>query len=267
VFWGEGRALGPRFLFTAAPVFLLYATRFAGAIRERMTQPTWRRAVTMLVPIWMLLGWLLPAPMAQPSGVWALARRAGEQPTAMRLIDGAIADQRLDHALVFVADGWRARLIARLSALGARPFAAQKMVEHYDACMLQQLLDSAERMPDRALVRARYVFGTLDRSARAVPVPGMEMTDQISLEPGRALTPACRGELMSARSNGADYVRYLPRNRVGEDGRLSGRVVYARDYGTRNALLRERFGDRAWYRARIDRVGGVARATMEPLRH
>ena len=267
VFWGEGRALGPRFLFTAAPLFLLYAARFAGALRQRMTRPMWRRAATVLVPLWMLLGWLLPAPVAQPSGVWALARRAGEQPTAMRMIDRAIAAQRLDHALVFITDGWRARLIARLSALGARPFAAQKMVEYYDACMLQQLVDSGERMPVPTAVRARYVFGTLDRSARALPVPGMPTTDQISLEPGRALMPTCREEVAAATSNGADYVRYLPRNHVDGDGRLSGNVVYARDFGSRNVLLRERFGDRAWYRVRIDRVDGAPRATVEPLAH
>ena len=267
VFWGEGRALGPRFLFTAAPVFLLYATRFAGAFRERMTRPIWRRAVTVLVPIWMLLGWLLPAPVAQPSGVWALSRRAAEQPTAMRMIDRAITEQRLDHALVFITDGWRARLIARLSALGARPYAAQEMVEYYDACMLQQLVDSAEQLPGPAAQRARYVFGSLHTAAPAVPVPGMEATDQVSLEPGRALPPVCRAELMSARSNGADYVRYLPRNRVDGDGRLSGDVVFARDFGSRDTLLRERFGDRAWYRVRIDRVDGAARATIEPLPH
>jgi hypothetical protein len=185
----------------------------------------------------------------------------------MRLIDGAIAERRLDHALVFVADGWRARLIARLSQLGARPFTAHKIVEYYDACMLQQLVDSAERMSGPAAVRARYVFGTLDRSARAMLVPGMEMTDQVSLEPSRVLTPACRVELAAATSNGSDYVRYLPRNRVDRDGRLGGDVVFARDFGSRNALLRERFGDRAWYRARIDRVDGGLRAMVEPLPH
>jgi hypothetical protein len=68
-------------------------------------------------------------------------------------------------------------------------------------------------------------------------------------------------------SNGADYVRYLPRNATDHAGRLSGDVVYARDFGSRNALLRERFGARAWYRASIERVDGALRAKIEPLPH
>ena len=266
-FWGEGRALGPRFLFTAAPVFLLYVARFAGALRERLTRPLYRRAATLLVPIWMLLGWLLPAQVAQPNGVWALARRATEHPMAMRAIDRAIEEQRLSNALVFVADGWRARLIARLSVLGARPFTAHKIVEYYDACMLQQLVDSAERMPVPHAERSRFVFATLDRAPRAVAVPGLAIADQLSFEPRRPLTAACTAELRTAVSNGADYVRYLPRNGTDGAGRLSGDVIYARDFGPRNALLRERFGGRAWYRVSLERVDGELRAKIEPLPH
>lgn len=264
-FWDEGRALGPRLLFTAAPVFLLYAARFAGAIRERVTRPIWRRAATLLVPIWMLLGWLLPAPVAQPNGVWALARRATEHPVAMRLIDRAVEERKLDNAVVFIADGWRARLIARLGVFGARPFTAQKIVEHYDACLIQQLVDSADRMRAPFAERSRFVFETLDRAQRAVPVPGMSVADQLSFEPGRALTPACAAELATAVSNGADYARYLPRNDTDDAGRLGGDVVYARDFGVRNALLRERFGERAWYRVSVERVDGLSRARVEPL--
>jgi len=181
----------------------------------------------------------------------------------MRVIDQAIEEQRLSNAVVFVADGWRARLVARLSVLGARPFTAYKVVDYYDACMLQQLVDSAERMSVPSAERSRFLFATLDRAPRAVAVPGMPIADQLSFEPGRALTPVCAAELATAVSNGADYVRYLPRNGTDREGRLSGDVVYARDYGQRNALLRERFGARAWYRARVERVDGALRARIE----
>jgi hypothetical protein len=264
-FWGEGRALGPRFLFTGAPIFLLYVARFGSILRERITHPLWRRAATVIVPLWIALAWSLPAGMAQPNGVWALARRARERPVAAQLITEALAAQRPRDALVFVGDGWRARLIARLSALGARPFTAQKIVEYYDACRIQQLLDSAEHMPPA--VRPRFVFSTLDRAPHGVKVPGMAMVDQLALEPGRPLSPTCEAELASAPSNGADYARFLPRNATDAEGRLGGNVVFARDFGARNALLRDRFAARAWYRARIVRENGAVRARIEPVSH
>ena len=264
-FWGEGRALGPRFLFTGAPIFLLYVARFGSVLRERVTSPVWRRAVTVIVPLWIALAWLLPAGVAQPNGVWALARRARERPVATRLIDEALTAERPRDALVFVADGWRARLIARLGALGARPFTAQKIVEYYDACRIQQLLDSAEQM--RPAVRSGFVFSTLDRAPRGAKVPGMAVADQLALEPGRPLSPACDAALASAQSNGADFARFLPRNATDAEGRLGGNVVFARDFGARNALLRDRFGRRAWYRARIVRENGALHARIDPLTH
>ena len=267
VFWGEGRSFGPRFLFSAAPVFLLYVSRFPGLLRERFTNPLWRRAATVVVPLWILLGWLLPAAVAQPSGVWALARRAQEQPVATRLIERAVAEQGLSHALVFVSDGWRARLIARLSALGARPFAAKAIVGNYDACMLQHLLDSAESAPVTRAARARQVFAELDRAPTAVPAPGMSVEDQIALQPDRALDPECARELASASANGVDFARFLPRNARDDDGWLSGDIIYARDLGARNALLKDRFGDRAWYTASVVRAKDGFEATIVPLAH
>ena len=266
-FWGEGRAFGPRFLFTGAPIFLLYVARFPGTLRQRMTRPLLRRAATVVIPLLFALGWLLPASAAQPNGVWALARRAREHPLAMRAIDRAVTERRLDSAVVFVADGWRARLIARLSALGARPYAAQEIVEHHDACLIQQLVDSAERLAAPPAERARVLLGTLERAPRAVPVPGAPASDQIAFDPARPLAPECRTELATALSNGAEYVRYLPRNGTDADGRLAGRIVYARDFGQRNRLLRERFAGRSWYRARVEHVNGELRATLEPIPH
>jgi hypothetical protein len=284
-FWGEGRALGPRFLFSGAPVFLLWAARFPGVLRDRLDRPVLRGAATLLVPIWLAIGWLLPGAAAQPSGVWAVANRARERSPATELVAAAVAERGLTHALVLVDDGWRARLVSRLQALGARPFAAQKMVDRYDACLLQQLLDSADALGARDVVGAsgdvatrdagrardslvaRTVFATIDRSDRAPPVPGLAPADQIALAPGRPLTPSCARELVRARSFGVDYARFLPRDRFDADGRLAGPVVYARDLGPRDTLLASRFGDRAWYVARVAPVGGALRATVEPLPH
>jgi hypothetical protein len=267
MFWGEGRSFGPRFLFTAAPVFLLSVCRFPALLRERFSNPLGRRAATVVVPLWAVLGWLLPADVAQPSGVWALARRAQEVPVATRMIERSVAEQGVSHALVFVSDGWRARLVARLSALGARPFAAKAIVGHYDACLLQHVLDSAERGPGTRAERARHVFAELDRAPTAVPLTEMSVADQIALQPDRLLDPECARELASARANGVDFARFLPRNATDGDGRLNGDIIYARDFGARNALLRRRFGDRAWYMASVVRGKDGLQARVVPVAH
>ena len=115
--------------------------------------------------------------------------------------------------------------------------------------------------------RSRYVFSALDRAPRALAAAGMATADQLAFEPNRVIPTACAAELASAQSNGADYARYLPRNATDAEGRLGGDVVYARDFGQRNALLRERFAGRTWYRARVERVNGGLRARLEPLSH
>jgi hypothetical protein len=129
---------------------------------------------------------------------------------------------------------------------------------------LQQLLDSAERTPSLAVQPTRYVFSALDQLPAARPVVGLSALEQLALTPGRALPPECRQELGSARS-GVDFSRLLAAETLDSLGRLGGRVVYARDFGERNALLRDRFGDRDWYRARVSRREGALDVTLEPL--
>lgn len=75
----------------------------------------------------------------------------------------------------------------------------------------------------------------------------------------------CERSLSAARSNGLDLARFLPLETPDAHGRLGGSVIYARDHGDRNALLRARFADRAWYRARVERVGTSLLATVTPI--
>ncbi len=266
-FWGEGRALGPRFLFTAAPVFLLFVVRFPSVLRERLTRPVMRGAVALLIPLWFVLGWLVPGAAAQPSGAWAIARRTEARFDAIHLIEQAVATRRLSHAVVFVSDGWRSRLVARLQALGARPFGAQKIVEHYDACLLQALLDSAERAPLDPAARWRLVSSTIARAPTAPPAPGLTVADQLALSTETPMSPSCRREWSTALSNGVDLPRFLPHNVIDGAGRLAGDVIYARDFGARDTLIAQRFADRAWFVARVTRIGSDLRVSLEPQPH
>jgi hypothetical protein len=264
-YWGEGRSPGPRFLFTVAPVFLLYVARFPRVMSERAPGVVSRRASALLVPIWLLAAWLAPPIAAQPFGVRTLSRRLAERDVATPLVLAEVARQHLAHAVVFVDDGWHARLASRLRALGAPPFMAQRMVGHRDACLLQQLLDSAQRTPSLSKRQAPFVLGVLERAPDAPPIPGLPALEQLALDPARPRSAECERDLRDARSNGVDLARFLPLESPDSLGRMDGDVVYVRDHRERNSLLRERFADRSWYRARVDVVGGRLAATISPI--
>jgi hypothetical protein len=46
------------------------------------------------------------------------------------------------------------------------------------------------------------------------------------------------------------FAPFLAYQTLDADGRIGGSVVFARDLGPRNELLRSRFGNRTWYRYR-----------------
>ena len=52
------------------------------------------------------------------------------------------------------------------------------------------------------------------------------------------------------------YAMFLDEQTVERSGRLGGRVVWARDLGPRDTLLRAEYGDRHWYRYRPARTLG-----------
>jgi hypothetical protein len=262
-YWGEGSFLGPRFLYTVAPVFLIYVARLPVVLRERVHSPVPRTAVTLLLPLWLLVAWLSPASTFSPFGVWSLAARAEQRERVSSRITGEVARQHLTNAVVFIADGWHARLTARLRALGVRPFTAQLIVGHYDACGLQQRLDEADTLPTQD-ARMAHLAAIL-QGPPSRPVPGLGGMEQLALEPGQMLTERCRAEWRRSRALGGDLARMLPLTELDDAGRLAGNIVYARDMGARNERLRARFGDRAWYVASATREGGdTLRVTVEP---
>jgi hypothetical protein len=263
-YWGEGSFQGPRFLYVVAPVFLIFTTRMPSVLLERVNRPFARSVVGLLVPLWLAVAWLSPASSSQAFGAWSLSERARQYDSVTTLITTAAAERRLDNAVVFVPEGWHARLAARLRKLGARPFAAQLIVGHYDACALQQLLDSAEQTPSLAAHQTQFVFSALDQQPSARSVAGLSALDQLALTPGRPLSAPCRQELQNARSS-VDFARFLAVESLDSLGQLGGKVVYARDFGARNAVLRDRFGDREWYVAKVWRRDGILGVTLEPL--
>ncbi len=262
IYWGDGSFHGPRFLFNVVPILLLFVVRLPVAVRERMRSPMLRTATLLLVPLWMLTAWLLPS-RSQPLGPWRLLtpRQEADLTGALRQTVDA---KHLQGAVVFVNDGWHARLTARMRALGMPPFTAQLIVGNYNACTLQQRLDDAERrgMPPRAA--ASYVASVMTEPLDARPVPGLSAMEQLALPKSSEVPERCQWEFEHALPRGMDLARLLPHIALDSLGRLGGDVIYARDFGARNALLADRFSDRAWYVARPEMRGDSIAILLEP---
>lgn len=263
-YWFEGYFVGPRFLFTAAPIFVLLTARFAPAVRDRVRVPALRAAAALLIPFWLIAAWASPAAGERFFGVWlqADAYRATS-------VGDAIAREAdkagLANGLVFIPEGWHAQLAAKLRALGWRPLEAEHTVMTADACTLEHALAAAAAMPDaRGAARAQMVADAIQHDGTTRAGDNLTATDQLAFVPGRALDVDCRALLTAARSPGGNLIQLLPYARFDQDGALGGPVIYARDLGADDERLRTRYGTRRWYVARVATSNTGITVTFEP---
>jgi hypothetical protein len=264
LYWGDGSFHGPRFLFQVLPVFLLFIARLPAALRERLRGPVLRAAVLLLIPLWLGVAWLLPPSRWQPFGPWNITAGYKEQERISGVLVETVRRHQLRNALVFVQDGWHQRLTARMRALGIPPFKAQLIVGNFNGCTLQARLDESERRHLPSARAAAWITGIMNEPLDSRPVPGLSALEQLALPRVDSAPPACRWEFEHALGRGMDLARLLPLIPVDSLGRIGGDVVYARDFGARNELLRDRFPDRAWYVARPEVRNDTLRFTLEP---
>jgi hypothetical protein len=249
-YWFDGFFAGPRFLFTALPAFVFFAARAPSvAARALAGRPTARRTALLVVPLCVGASW------GGPLGISSAAARVllyREQRTKLKTnIEEQVRLAGLNHALVFVNESWRGRLLARLRVMGVQQFEADRIASTVDACALQTALDAEDSLPARdAGERLRRVLTRAHDFGRAQLVPGLTADQTIALVPGSTPTPACLREVERDAIGSMPYALFLAQQHVDADGRIGGDVVFARDLGPRNELLRGRFGDRAWYRYR-----------------
>ena len=262
-YWFDGFFAGPRFLFTATPVFVYFAARAPLSVAAVVRHPIARRAVLLTVPICVLAAW------AGPIGVSSARARVAlyaDQRTKLKTdIETQVRRAGLRNALVFVNEGWRGRLLARLRVLGVPQFRAGRIVSSVDACALQMALDGEDSLPaSDAADRAERVIRQARAVGEAQPVPGLPGDQAIAYVRGSTPTAVCLRQLQHDTSGTMPYSLFLAKQIVGRDGRLSGDVVFARDLGDRNELLRHRFGGRAWYRYRPGAAPGDTTAAFVP---
>ena len=253
-YWFDGFFAGPRFLFTTLPAFVYFAARAPGAAAHVLARAAvLRRASLLVLPLCIAASWLGPLGISSAAARVLLYR---DQRTKLKTdIDAQIRQAGLRHALVFVNESWRGRLLARLRVLGVQQFEADRVVSTVDACALQAALDAEDTLPaaDPAARRAR-VLSRARSFGNAQPVPGLAADQMIALVPGSAPTPGCLDEVGRDAGGSMPYALFLAEQHIDADGRIGGDVVFARDFGPRDEILRARFGDRVWYRYRPPRA-------------
>jgi hypothetical protein len=250
-YWHEGLLVGgPRFLHVVLPAFVWFAVRLPA------TAATWSsrvpaRSVQLILPLAIVAAWTLNASSNRYFGVWTQivherATNSVPRPDPVRDAEEA----KLDNALVFVRESWHGSLAARLRALSVAPLITESVIPTIDACALQQVLDTLP-VNARGLFTAREVVE--EAQIAGIPEPARRRAGtrdySLGLVPNRPLTPECARELTLDDAPPVSYARVLAQSATFDaEGRLTGRVVFARDLGARDTLLRARFGDRKWYR-------------------
>jgi hypothetical protein len=239
---------GPRFLYTAVPAFVILAARAPGLFAETLRAGTLRRAALVVVPLCLCVGWL------RPTGVSSVQMRAyyfhAGRTKLKNDIEAEVSAAHLTRALVFVHEPWRARLEARLRADGVTPGEASRILASSDACQVQMAVNEEDaRESGDTAGRAARLRGAMRPQAPPRPVPGLQADATIFLA-DRVLPDACRRELAADTMGTTPYAPFLVLARFDPDGSVGGPVVFARDLGARNELLRTRFPDRMWFRYR-----------------
>ncbi len=244
-YWADSYA-GPRFLYAALPGFFILAARAPGLVAAHLPAGLVRRAVLLLIPACLVYAW------AVPTGVSSVQMRAYYYHAGRTKLQVEAA--HLSHALVFVHEGWRARLEARLRALGLRPGDANRILSTADACQIQLALDAEEaRAPGDTTGRGARLVAATRSTAPVRPVPGLQADQIVLLAEASPLTDACRREIIADSAGHTPYAPFLPLTPFEPDGSLGGPVVFARDFGSSNERLRARFPGRTWYRYRARR--------------
>lgn len=250
-YWVDGTFLGPRFLYTALPAFVILSARFV-ALSSRAERGTrfWPGAA-LLLPACIALA-LVPSSIGHRStGIWLRLDGLRRGPVAMTqnpLQD--VGSASISNALVFVREPLHSRITARLRALGMAPFDAERTVSDMDACTLLAALARSDARPDLPIAQRRVtVFEEARKAGQGRSVPGLVGASALSITGGPQFTQECRDEIDGDRAGVEAFERFLAVSTFDDDGRLGGDIVFARYLGARDSILAAdpRFSGRAWF--------------------
>lgn len=227
LYWHHGLFMGPRMLNEVAPAWILLVVVALSALVRMLPERSRRLPAyspRVFLTTYLLLGGLVGVGLLAPLRLASYAR--GER-------GRRIAREAGPHGLVFVHEGWAARLSMRLAAAGMRLDSVETALRVNPTCAVEQFADHSG---SSAL--------DFQRRATALPpqvqvLPGV----RARVRPGEVLTPVCLREARADRFGALDLAPLLW---LGDLPGLPGDgVMFVRDLGPQaNARLRARYPDR-----------------------
>jgi hypothetical protein len=266
LYWSESYFLGPRFLYVIAPALLIYVGRVPLELRKRIGNPRLRSGVVLLLPVAVLVTWFIPIRAKGLVGARQLMSVSAVQQPGVPIIR-AVREARLTNALVFVPEGLHGRIAAHLRAIGMRPLLAEGFAGHYDACAILAALRKTDEMTAASReAKLAYVMSAMVNDPTVGTLAALSPSEQLSLSQTRPVPPECAADFHPGTAHLASVAELMPYQGFDGDGSLGGNIVFARDMGARDSLLRSRFGSRQWYRVRLAGTDSALTATVEPYR-
>jgi len=240
LYWHHGMYMGPRMLYEAAPAWILLAVLAAGRAYGALAAD--RR-----------LGPIRISPRAGLAGgsafalalglLWLGPQRALSYVPPEDSVAAVSAPETNGPALVFVHDGWTARIAMQLAGAGMRLDSVETALRQNPTCDVQALVDAvnAQDAATRDAVLDRLDFEP--RASDLPPIVQIATGNMMRVAPDAPLTAACVRQARADRNGILDVAPLVWR------GDLSGGPVhgalFVRDLGPeRNARLIARMPER-----------------------
>jgi hypothetical protein len=267
LYWHDGFWVGPRFIYPTVPLWVLLTVRAPSLIAARWPGATVRRAAMLLIPLCVIGSLAWPA---SASGARMRAEQYRASLPQFRTDIGAQARAaHLTNALVFVHEGWGAREMARMWALGVPRRDAEFLYSGSDGCALEMALLWEESPPpaDSAGRPARLRAATPEYArAGLAPRPDLTGDGTMRFSDQGPWTSQCRSNAVADSAGVSLYPPFLLQNTIDANGELGGDVIYVRDLGAHNAALMTMYGSRTWYRYIPQRSADDTASVFRPYR-
>jgi len=245
-YWHRGDFFGPRFLFSLAPIAILWTVRLPDVISARWNRPGWtavaRWSVILTIASGALLGWPIR---------WSAYREYA--PARRWDADGGAAAAGVVNGLVFIREPWGAQLLARLWGRGVPHSEAQQLYQQVDSCILYLAVQDLERF-NVAGDSAVSALHPLRADSSQVRTMTGAADSTLRMRPGTAYPEICRRRLREDRLGTQPFAPLLL---AGAHGNR-----FVRDLQERNAKVITEMAGRPVYQLRFSRdaAGAIVRS-------